>query len=162
MIKIIKSEDLLNVPQVAIRQWPGIIVHHTGGKAAPSKQWFFKGKIGKLYGEGIDRYHRDVKKWFRGMGYHILINPGGEPQIGDRWVYQQNGAHCRSHNDWLGVCFVGNFNWWNPTEFQFQTWRNIKAFFVGLPVYPHGKFDNKTECPGTGITVNYWFENIDL
>lgn len=158
MVKVFKAENLFKVPQGGIRAWPGIIVHHTANTPSP----FWRGKIGKLYGESIDRYHREVKKWFRGMGYHILINPGGEPQIGDRWLYQQNGAHCQGHNDWLGIAFVGNFNWWDPTEFQLQTWRNIKAFFPGLPVYPHGKFDNKTECPGTGIDVNYWYRNIDL
>lgn len=160
MIKQVKADDLLKVLDAGLRDWPGIIVHHTGGRVGPEKKWFFRGIIGRLYGEAIDKYHREVKGWYRGMGYHLLINPGGEIQYGTRWQYQMNGAHCPGHNDWLGVSFVGNFDWWDPRGLQLQTWRNILAYFPGIAVLPHGVF-KKTNCPGTGIDVNYWFRNID-
>jgi hypothetical protein len=161
MINVVKPEDLFKVPEVAIRRWPGIIVHHSGGKAGPKWRYFFKGVIGKLYGERFDRFHRKVKGYRNGLGYHFLINPGGEIEYGKRWLWQISGAHCTGHNNWLGVCFVGNFNWWKPTGLQLQAWRNIVAWFKpGIPIRPHGRF-KKTMCPGTKITVNYWFRNID-
>lgn len=161
MISVVKTEDLFRVTRIGIRQWPGIIVHHSGGKDDSESPKYFRGKIGKLYGEQFDKFHRKVKNWSNGLGYHILINPGGEIQAGDRWLYQMNGAHCPIRNHWLGVCFVGNFNWWKPTEQQLQSWRNIKAYFPGLPVEPHGKH-KKTMCPGRRISVNYWYREIDI
>jgi len=94
------------------RPWRCIVVHHSAtsrGNAAMQ-----------------DRYHRHVKRWRHGLGYHFVIGNGtdsrdGEIEVGERWRKQLPGAHCGSletNRVAIGLCLVGNFEEGRPTEAQ--------------------------------------------
>ena len=155
MIKEIETSEILRVIEKPLRRWPGVIVHHT---AWPDTD---KLDFQHLYGEEIDNYHREGRGW-QGMGYPILINPGGEVEVGDRWVKQLDGAHTVGHNHYIGIALVGNFSRQNvlPSPVQLRKFREIMNQFRALRAYPHRLFAD-TECPGLNINLPLWFRMFE-
>jgi N-acetylmuramoyl-L-alanine amidase len=86
---------------------PGVIIHHSASS----------GSLGGLEVDAhtIDRWHarrgfgaRTADDEAIHIGYHYVILPDGTIQRGrPEWM---RGAHTRGHNNWLGVCLVGNFS----------------------------------------------------
>ena len=51
--------------------------------------------------QSMDNYHRNVRGWSNGLGYHFVIGNGvnttdGRIYTSSRWRQQISGAHCRS------------------------------------------------------------------
>ena len=163
MIKTIRTDEIFSVLEVPFRDWKFITIHHTVHDVSDSS---------KHWGKEIDNDHRSGKrrgypKFRNGMGYHILINPDGVIEVGDRYIKQIYGAHNRtakkSYNRIsLGIAFVGNFstpgNW--PTVAQRSSYDFIKSSFPQLKAYPHNAF-KATECPGNNIDLPAWFKIFD-
>lgn len=155
------------VPPGGIKdRWRAIVVHHsTSAKDTP---------------RSMDDYHRRVRRWENGLGYHFVIGngvnyPDGAVYVGDRWKRQIQGAHCgtktpgRFFGNWypsnyfndhgIGICLVGNFNDSRPTPRQVAALRELCAFLserTGIPasrVYGHGHITHRTECPGRNLSL---------
>ena len=84
----------------------GIVIHHTATGA------HVEGK--RVTAELISKWHeaRGFRAEYRGqsyhIGYHYLILPDGTVQRGrPDWMM---GAHTSGHNDYLGICLVGDFD----------------------------------------------------
>ncbi len=160
MIKIIQCPDLWPSGVTIPRTYFGydlIILHHTADMVDSNKDG--------LYGEEIDRMQRAGERegyppFVNGMGYHFLINPNGIIQVGDRWLKQIYGAHCVGQNHHaLGICMVGNFDKTLPTPAQLDSLGQLLSQLNPVVVSPHKRF-KATDCPGTNITLEYWYKNI--
>lgn len=147
-------------------RWRAIVVHHsTSAKDTP---------------RSMDEYHRRVRGWENGLGYHFVIGngvgyPDGAVFVGDRWKRQIQGAHCGTKSpgkffgSWypsnyfndhgIGICLIGNFNDSRPTAGQMAALRELCAFLseqTGIPlsrVYGHGHITHRTECPGRNLSL---------
>jgi hypothetical protein len=92
--------------RVFFRAPAGIVIHHTATGA------YVKGR--RVDADLISEWH-EHRGWgaeYRGedyhIGYHYVILPDGTVQAGrPEWM---RGAHARGHNDFLGICLVGNFD----------------------------------------------------
>lgn len=133
-------------------RWRNIVVHHTATERGDPV--------------AIDRFHREVKKWENGLGYHFLI--GNSDGLGDgevypsrRWLEQLDGAHVqmRGHTNGntfaIGVALVGNFEESMATPRQLASLRGLLHFLMmeyGImhsEVVGHGDVSAKhTACPG--------------
>lgn len=133
-------------------RWKNIVVHHTAtARATP---------------EGIDRHHRNEKKFENGFGYHFLIGNGrgmddGEVFVSHRWLEQLDGAHVimRDHKKGnsfsIGIALAGNFENAVATPRQLASLRGLLSFLVeeyGIgkeAIVGHGEVAAKhTKCPG--------------
>ena len=142
-------EGGLWTPPGAERAWRYLILHHsaTDRGSAPN----------------FDRMHR-AHGWDE-LGYHFVIGNGtdsgnGLVEIGSRWPRQKHGAHCKvvghpEYNDvGVGVCLVGNFDHYAPTDAQVQSCIRVVQFVKDryrIPesrMYGHGQL-KPTRCPGT-------------
>ena len=144
-------------------RWRCIVLHHTDTAGGSP--------------EAIDRFHREVKKWQNGLGYHFLIGNGkgmkdGEVVMSRRWLEQLDGAHVRMKenakvNDFgmakdangnsfsIGVALVGDFEETMPTPAQLASLRSLlvclrKTYGIGLAaITGHGDVAAQmTLCPG--------------
>jgi hypothetical protein len=94
------------VPGVKEREWKWVIIHHSDTES---------GDLAKY-----DDYHRNVKRWENGCGYHFVIGNGtlsgdGQVAVGPRWQAQLQGAHAkvpgnRYNEQGVGICLVGDFD----------------------------------------------------
>jgi len=164
-VKAVEISDIFDVVRTDIRPWEKIVIHHSGGRSYPLKK-------GKLYGRIFDRYHRSVKMWRHGLGYHFVVNPGGEIETGKRWIYQGlgdvYGAHCIGYNTVaIGICVAGNFNAYKPTEEQLAVLLPLVdhlCHHFGLDasdVYGHCEL-NRTDCPGKNLSMDFLRHDIKL
>ena len=135
------------------KKWKAIVVHHSYTK---------KGNV-KLF----DNYHKNGHKW-KGIGYDFVIGNGngsgdGKVEKTFRWDKQIAGAHCGgTPNNWanedgIGICLVGDFTRYRPTERQMASLVKLTRFLqkrYNIPksrVYGHRTtpgYKNGTECPG--------------
>lgn len=99
----------------------------------------------------IDRWHR-ARGWDR-VGYHVVISPGDRGVELGRGL-NEIGAHCKGHNDTIGICMVGR------DRFTMQQWESLKyqldslatSYHLGPEViYGHYQFDRKKTCPNVSV-----------
>ena len=56
----------------------------------------------------IDRYHRSVRKFSMGIGYHVCVFPSGRAyRVGEQGTQRANVANLNHEVD--GLCFIGTF-----------------------------------------------------
>lgn len=153
------------IPPGGIRrgQWRTIVVHHSANTVDTP--------------ESMDNYHRQVKRWNNGLGYHFVIGNGvnttdGQIYVGSRWKNQIEGAHCKTASgtylgSWrpsnyfnehgIGICLVGNFENSRPTNKQLAALQRLVSFLCSktgispYQVYGHGEVTHKTACPGKNL-----------
>ncbi len=151
------------------REWRYVVIHHSATNEGNAKRF--------------DRYHREVKGFPEGLGYHFVIGNGkgsgdGEVEVGRRWLEQLPGYHCDNSymNEYsIGICLVGNFNEDTPTERQLVSLAKlIVKFMENYGIHPwnvYGHQDanlNYTECPGKNFPMKrlkkelekIWLEKI--
>ena len=133
------------------KNWTAIIIHHSAtenGNAAI-----------------FDKEHREINGW-DGIGYDFVIGNGtnsgdGQVEVTFRWRQQITGAHCKTDDNWanedgIGICLVGNFNNYPPTDRQIQSLIELVRFLqkrYNIPrsrIYGHGTTPGArvTDCPG--------------
>jgi len=141
-------------------QWQVIVVHHSASDIDTP--------------QSMDNYHRNVRKWSNGLGYHFVIGNGvntedGKIYVGPRWRRQIVGAHCKSsrgryfgryrpdnyfNEHGIGICLIGNMEKHAPTAKQLVALQQIVSLLcteTGIEptyVYGHGDVTHKTACPG--------------
>ncbi|WP_288838740.1 peptidoglycan recognition family protein [uncultured Megasphaera sp.] len=133
--KLVFAEDLQ--PRMETKR---IVMHHIGGtnrevKAAEIHQWH-------------------LQNGWSGIGYHFVIHKDGSIEQGR--PMDVIGAHCHRYNaDSVGICSVGNFQQYYPTESQLATAAKLIAYVCSVygltpdkqTVFGHRDL-NDTECPG--------------
>jgi len=136
------------VPQGSERKWRYIVLHHSATDRGSATIF--------------DRMHRS-HGWDE-LGYHFVIGNGegagnGAVEVGTRWPKQKHGAHCKvaghpEYNDvGVGVCLVGNFDHYRPTDAQIDSCARVVRFLqqrYDVPrsrIYGHGQL-KPTHCPG--------------
>jgi hypothetical protein len=156
----LNTAELVPARGIQPGRWKVIVVHHSANpKDTPS---------------GMDNYHRNVRGWSGGLGYHFVIGngvgyPDGKVFVGQRWKLQDTGAHCKAgagkyfgtyrpnnffNSNGIGICLIGNFENGPPTPRQLATLQQLVQFLCGKTrinpayVYGHGEVTNKTACPG--------------
>ena len=135
----------------------GIVVHHSatpavvGGRQVDAD---FLDEVHANQGWGI-RFGQHVYH----IGYHYVILPDGTVQWGrPDWM---PGAHTTGHNDYLGICLVGDFSEHDghsahPTDAQTEALvqlirsRMHKYHLRPEDVYRHSDL-GATCCPGAGV-----------
>ena len=106
--------------------------------------------------QAIDRYHREVRGWKGGIGYHVGVGPSNPPTIWALRHYGRSGAHVLNRNrHTIGVCLIGNYDAEDPTPFLPLTAEVVRAicdrFNLGAgAIRFHREFADKT-CPGLRI-----------
>lgn len=111
----VPSSVMSELNKFQVRSWKHILIHHSASDSGNASS--------------IDKYHRDVKGWENGLGYHFLIGNGngskdGQIEVGDRWNEQIHGAHAGNdeYNKYgVGICLIGNFENSYPTNAQISS-----------------------------------------
>ncbi|MFQ5964526.1 MAG: peptidoglycan recognition family protein [Candidatus Scalinduaceae bacterium] len=143
----IPSSILSELHKFKVRSWKYIVIHHSASNS------------GNAY--TIGKFHREVKGWENGLGYHFLIGNGngsgdGEIEVGDRWNDQIDGAHAgnKEYNRFgIGICLIGNFENSYPTKLQISSLVYLINYLherCNIPrenIKMHSNF-RKTACPG--------------
>ncbi|MFO8081704.1 MAG: N-acetylmuramoyl-L-alanine amidase [Armatimonadota bacterium] len=84
----------------------GIVIHHTATGASVDGHKVDAARIARWHeqrGFAAEYRHRLYT-----IGYHYVILPDGTIEQGrPEWM---TGAHTYAHNDYLGICLVGNFD----------------------------------------------------
>jgi len=133
----------------SLRRWQYIVVHHSATDMGNARTF--------------NNYHKNRRHMVNGLAYHFVItngrsSPDGKLEIGDRWWKQLHGGHVKSdyyNNYGIGICLVGNFTRYLPTEKQFNTLValvNVLQEMCSIPssrVVGHGGIKKEyTACPG--------------
>ncbi|MBN2563184.1 MAG: N-acetylmuramoyl-L-alanine amidase [Phycisphaerae bacterium] len=130
-------------------RWDSVVIHHSGDDASTP--------------QGMRDWHVNGRGW-EALGYHFVIGngtgyPDGEVYVGERWIKQMHGAHCKTaSNEYnqhgIGICLIGNLNHHSPTPKQIQSLARLLSFLSGKcgisksRILTHGGITHKTECPG--------------
>ena len=136
------------IPLYSTSRWQYIIIHHS---ATDEGDVCF-----------LDRLHR--RRGWCGIGYDFVIDNGtkgkqdGEIEASERWLKQENGAHCRASEmnyKVIGICLVGNFSKEKVSKKQLDSLVylvNILMKYYKIPmnhIMGHGQVRGaRTECPG--------------
>ena len=135
--------------KVPMRRWQYIVIHHSATDMGNAK--------------AFGNYHKNRRHMTNGLAYHFVItngksSPDGKLEIGGRWWKQLQGGHVKSdyyNNYGIGICLVGNFTRYLPTEKQFNTLValvNVLQEMCSIPsnrVVGHGGIKREyTACPG--------------
>lgn len=137
----------------------GIVIHHLAVPAWAVRE-FSVPEIDRLHQErGFGAFY-----WGRmyHIGYHFLIFPDGTIGIGR--PEHLRGAHAIGHNNWLGICLVGDFSARDnaehdkgpavPTFEQLHSLANLvqylkrKYSLAPTQIVLHQDLDPLTQCPG--------------
>ena len=117
--------------------------------------------------ESVDRTHRNNPNVWLGhyselghaMGYQHYMDTKGK--VTQARLDREEGAHTRGMNrSSLGICLMGNFNKYDPTEAQEVSLKKYIIFYMkkyNIPlkrVVPH-RFFSKTDCYGTRLSDSW-------
>ncbi len=139
----------INRPRIRRGRWKHIVIHHSGDNTNSI--------------QGMEHYHRRVRRMENGLAYHFVIGNGvntgdGKIYVGDRWRRQIRGGHVAStalNEIAIGICLVGNFDQRVPTSKQRSSLKALVARLrarTNVPykeVRTHRHINPKpTACPG--------------
>lgn len=126
-----------------MRKPKGIIIHHSLTKDGRTLDW-----------DAIRRYHINVNGW-DDVGYHA-----GVERFNNQLVCKagrsiaKTGAHTIGHNDYIGICIVGNFDETVPDDQLLRYTACVVAGFLRTysyltleDVHRHHEYATKS-CPG--------------
>lgn len=146
-----KKEPILETlckPKVAENHWRYIVLHHSATHYGSAARF--------------DTFHRNVRGWENGLGYHFVIGNGtgskdGEIEVSNRWKMQLSGAHAGDplyNRMGIGICLVGNFEEKDkPTRRQVKSLIRIvhylsQEYDIPLSSVVLHKEVHDTACPG--------------
>jgi len=112
----------------------------------------------------INEWH--LARGWAGCGYHYIIL-NGHPHTSKMYIpfldgqvetgrpCDKRGAHCKGHNDTLGICLIGKHSF---SSMQFMALEEIiKAHAISTKkIYPHNAFNKHKTCPN--FDVYEWIE----
>lgn len=110
----------------------------------------------------IDRFHRDVKKFRVGFGYHVAVFPSGRSyRIGNQGTQRAHVANQNHKYD--GLVFIGTYTDVIPNDVMLQEAAKI-ILASGMPLAGGHKdvsVEGYTECPGNW-SLGYLESLLDL
>ena len=121
--------------------WKYVIIHHTATENATFRS--------------IDEYHREVRGWEHGAGYHFIIGNGqgiddGEIFPTPRWKEQLTGSHAGGPK-WnrmsIGIALVGNFEETKPSKQQMESLVKLSHYLARRFSIPADNFMGHRDCP---------------
>lgn len=132
----------------------GVTIHHSLTKDGKTVDW-----------DAIKRYHVETNGW-SDIGYHIGVERinGLLTCLTGRPI-NQTGAHCKGHNNTIGICIVGNFDIAPPDNSLLRYSAVVAAAqlrMFDLPVssvHKHHEYHPKS-CPGTQFPWNTFISYI--
>ena len=141
-------------PAVALNGWRYLVVHHSGTVGGSA--------------ELFEKFHREVRHFENGMGYHFVIGngvdvPDGLVEVGERWKRQLQGAHVGGelNKEAIGVCLVGDFSQTRPTARQLAALDRLLRFLQGRCRIPTDRVKGHSEvrpghtvCPGQNFSMD--------
>ena len=148
-MKLEIRKQIMLPKNVKMRRWQYIVIHHSATDSGSAKSFNY--------------YHKYKRHMTNGLAYDFVIDnghggPDGKLEIGSRWRRQIQGGHVKSdyyNNYGIGICLVGNFTRYAPTEKQFNklvALVNVLQDMCSIPlsrVVGHGGIKKEyTECPG--------------
>jgi hypothetical protein len=84
------------------------------------------------------------------IGYHYVIDVDGVVHLGRD--EDEVGAHCRGHNDTLGICLLGR------DKFTLAQWHSLRTLVMSIAerlpleaINGHRDFNDRKDCPGFGV-----------
>ena len=100
-------------PAPSAPAWEFIVIPHSATRSGSAR--------------AFDHDHRS-RGMANGLAYHFVIGNGrggndGEVEIGERWLKQIPGGHCRNERNntrGIGICLVGDFSDSRPTAKQME------------------------------------------
>ncbi len=142
------------------RTWKYIVIHHSATETGSAAQF--------------DDYHRNVRHWQYGLGYHFVIGnghgaPDGQVVPSQRWLKQLHGAHAgvKAYNEHgIGICLVGNFEGSRPTDKQMASLRQLVRFLMSRYRIPasgirlHRDVRQGTACPGHQFSLDNFRQDL--
>ena len=156
------AESALTHARGPFRPWRYIVVHHS---ATPCGNAVI-----------FDRYHRKVRGWRYGLGYHFVIGNGrgsadGSIQVGPRWQRQLAGAHVNDvklNEEAIGMCLVGDFHHGGaPTAKQMESLTKLVRFLQERFKIPLERvllhrdiMPGHTECPGQNFPEPAFYSQL--
>lgn len=125
-----------------------IFIHHSLTKDSSTVSW-----------GAIRKYHTETLNW-SDIGYHCgveMVKSGNElyyeALMGRMWDVA--GAHCKGQNhDSLSICFIGNFDYYKPSEAQLIAGAKVISLWLLLfdltigDIHFHREYDSNKSCPG--------------
>lgn len=145
----------------------GIVIHHSAVPFQITKPEDI---------ELISEIHRQrgfsIHYWGRiyYAGYHYFILPDGIVVNGR--PEKCKGAHAIGHNDYIGICLIGDFSQKENTIQQSPTKEQMESLKVLINklrsnykfsienIVMHKTLDPKTECPGENFSMGYFLEYL--
>lgn len=156
---VIPDSVLSELNKFKLRSWRYIVIHHSASDSGNAAT--------------IGKYHKNVKGWVNGLGYHFLIGNGngskeGQIEVGDRWMEQIDGAHAGNdkYNRYgIGICLVGNFEDRYPSKKQISSLVYLVDYLQNRCNIPKEnvvlhKSVRKTVCPGRYFPYNEVFASL--
>jgi hypothetical protein len=148
------------LPAHPSNRWQCLVIHHSASDIGGAQRF--------------DKWHR-AKGW-DGLGYDFVIGngsdtPDGKVEVGYRWGGQEQGAHCKTPDQYynqhgIGICLVGNFDNYSPSTAQLNSLTRLCRFLCGqfhIPpsqIFTHGGITGKTDCPGKNFDVEKVRETV--
>lgn len=132
-----------------------IILHHSLTNDSRTVSW-----------HAIRRYHTHKLGW-AAIGYHFGIELVGETHVilmGR--MMNKIGAHCKENNNSWGICFVGNFDNYEPEDSMLITGTNLIRSLLDISsldkdrVVPHNFFNPDKSCPGKKFPIQDFLRNL--
>jgi N-acetylmuramoyl-L-alanine amidase len=162
----------LGGPRTALRRLvtgdpTGIVIHHSATPGQIHGQYVGAALIGRSH------QRRGFSVRYKGrvyhIGYHYVIREDGVIEPGR--PEHCPGAHAKMHNDYLGICLVGNFSrehnphFWTPDEptpaqLQSLLWlcgRLMRKYSIPAERVLRHSDVRETACPGDRFPT-LWFE----
>lgn len=171
-IDIVTKDTFMGVilPEVEIRNWTGIVLHHSYKPDLPVG--------GVNYAEIFNSFHYSACKWENGLGYQFVITYDPKDLTkrvtiysSYRWKTQIKGSHCLNSKhqnmyvspnaSYIGICLVGNYDIYEvPNEIYIQEKEFVDAicneFSISKEmIFGHSFFENKS-CPGVKFNVDFF------
>jgi hypothetical protein len=147
-------------PGAPENHWRYIVLHHSGTHEGSAARF--------------DSFHRNVRGWENGLGYHFVIGNGtdsgdGEIEVGKRWKMQLSGAHAGDpiyNRTGIGICLVGNFEEGDkPTRRQVKSLIRVihylsQKYNIPLSSIILHKEIHDTACPGKNFPYKKVMKNL--
>lgn len=147
----------------------GVVIHHSAIPEIETVNANYIDQIHKLRGFGAFYWGRTYH-----IGYHYVILRDGSVQQGR--PEHLKGAHTLGHNDYIGICLIGDFESSEnadgavgqllPTSAQLQSLkglvRTLQLRYEIRPtqIFRHRDLDPNTKCPGGRFPFDDFIQSL--
>ena len=100
----------------------------------------------------IDIHQWHLNRGWSGIGYHYVVCVDGTIENGRPEYWE--GAHCRGHNEKIGVCLIGKDKFTRIQKLALSSMLNNMEKKCGLgDVKGHYQYDSNKTCPNFDVEM---------